>query len=189
MLKISTNIDSAKKIDKHLKLVKKMLLMKTDKDFQKYIQTKSMETLEKTINSRIQIGSTTNDDSINLYKMSNHLIETDDGFILYNDAKIPANVSGVQNNILNYPNGEFSIALAFEYGVGIVGMNTINPNAWEYNINNYNFGWILPQNVLGEKRIRYMGYTGFEIYRFTAIEIQNQLPKWVENYYRGDING
>lgn len=189
MFKVKTDIDSIKKLDKHIEMVKKISSMKEDKTFQKYIQDKCMQALEQVMNSRLQAGSTTNDDSINLYKSSNHLLETDDGFIIYNDAKIPANVSGVQNDISNYPNGEFSIALAFEYGVGLVGMNTINPNAWEYNVNNYFFGWVLPQNVLGEKGIRYMGYTGFEVYRYTAIEIQTQLPKWVNDYFRSDING
>lgn len=189
MFKVSTNIDSIEKLNKHIELVKKMSLLKEDKDFQKYIQDKCMATLEQVMNSRIKEGYTTNDDSISLYKSSNHLIETNDGFIIYNDAKIPANVKGVQNNISNYPSGEFSIALAFEYGVGIVGMNTINPNAWEYNVNNYNFGWVLPKDVFGEKGIKYMGYTGFEVYRFTAVEIQTQLPKWVNDYFRSGING
>ena len=137
MFKVSTSIDSIGKLDKHINLVKNMASMKEDTNFQKYIQDKCMQTLEQVMNSRLQAGYTTNDDSISLYKSSNHLIETDDGFIIYNDAKIPANVSGVQNDISNYPNGEFSIALAFEYGVGLVGMNTINPNAWEYNVNDY----------------------------------------------------
>ena len=37
----------------------------------------------------------------------------------------------------DYPNG-FSIALAFEYGVGIVGQTNPVPNAWEYNLKDYN---------------------------------------------------
>lgn len=188
MLKYKTNIDSIKKIDKHLDLVKKMSLMKTDNSFQEFIQDKAMETLQSVMDSRVIQGTTTNDDSIDLYKSSNHLVKTEDGFIIYNDAKVPANVKGVQNDISNYPNGEFSIALAFEYGVGIVGISTNNPNAWEYNVNDYNFGWILPSDVLGEYGIKYMGYTGFEVYRFTAIEIQNQLPKWVNDYYRRVLN-
>lgn len=188
MFRVSTSIDSIEKIDKHLELIKRMSLMKEDKNFQLYIQEKSMETLEKVMNSRINYNSTTNDDSISLYRNSNHIQETEDGFIIYNDAKIPANAKGVQNSVENYPNGEFSIALAFEYGVGIVGISTGSPNAWEYNVNNYNFGWYLPKDVLGESGIRYMGYTGFEVYRYTAIEIENQLPKWVSEYYRRVTN-
>lgn len=188
MLKVSTNIDSINKIQKQIDLVKKMASMKKDVSFQEFIQKKAMETLQNVMDSRIVQGTTTNDDSIDLYKSSNHIINTEDGFIIYNDAKVPANVKGVQNDISNYPSGEFSIALAFEYGVGIVGMETNNPNAWEYNVNDYNFGWVLPSDVLGEYGVKYMGYTGFEVYRFTAVEIQTQLPKWVNEYYRRNLN-
>lgn len=188
MFKVNTEINSIAKIDKQLQLVQQLSLMKEDTKFQKFIQDKSMETLTKVMNNRITTNSTSNDDSIELYMNSNHLIETEDGFIIYNDAKIPANATGVQNSAENYPNGEFSIALAFEYGVGIVGMNTGNPNAWEYNVKDYNFGWYLPSDVFGESGIRYMGYTGFEVYRYTAIEIQAQLMNWVKEYYRRFTN-
>lgn len=184
MFKVNTQIDSIEKIDKHLKLVQKLSEMKNDANFQKFIQEKSMEALTKVMSNRVRSNSTSNDDSIELYMNSNHLIELEDGFVIYNDAKIPANVSGIQNDIQNYPNGEFSIALAFEYGVGIVGISTDNPKAWEYNVKDYNFGWYLPSDVFGESGIRYMGYTGFEVYRYTAIEIETQLMNWVKEYYR-----
>lgn len=183
MFRINTNIDSVSKLDEHIKLVKKMQKMKTDVNFQEYIKNKCWETLNQVMNSRLK-GGTTNDDSIQLYMNSNHIEDTSDGFIIYNDAKIPANVKGVQNNIENYPNGEFSIALAFEYGVGIIGDMTSNSNSWKYNIKNYNFGWYLPKEVLGSTGIQTAGYQGFEIYRYTANEIQTQLPKWVNDYYR-----
>lgn len=188
MFKVSTNIDSIEKINKHLNLAKSIQNMKNDKEFQQYIQSKAMQTLEDVMNARL-VGGTTNDDSITLYKNSNYIQILEDGFIIYNNAKIPANVKGVQNDISNYPNGEFSIALAFEYGVGIIGISTDNPKSWEKNVNNYNFGWYLPKEVFGETGIQTAGYKGFEIYRYTAIEIQKQLPKWVNDYYRGKLNG
>lgn len=189
MFKTSFSVDSIKKIDDHINLLKRIQNLKEDKDFREYIMKKSMETLNKVMNERLISGSTTNDDSIQLYMSSNHIEETDDGFIIYNNAKIPANVKGIQNNVENYPNGEFSVALAFEYGVGLVGIKTGNQKAWQYNVKNYNFGWYLPKDVLGESGIRYMGYEGFEIYRFTAIEIETQISKWVKDYYRRKDNG
>lgn len=184
MFKVSFNVDSISKIDNHIELVKKIQNMKNDFEFQAYIKDKCWETLNNVMNNKLKSGSTTNDDSIEVYRNSNHIEDTKDGFIIYNNAKIPANVKGVQNTIDNYNEGMFNIALAFEYGVGIVGIKTGNDNAWEYNVRNYNFGWYLPKDVLGESGIRYIGYEGFEIYRFTAIEIQTQLPKWVNDYYR-----
>ena len=86
----------------------------------------------------------------------------------------------------NYPNGEFSIALAFEYGVGIIGMNTdFDPEKytpWDYNIQDYNFGWILPKDVFDRPNLLYGGYQGFEIYRYTAEQIMLNLKGWVETY-------
>lgn len=183
MFNISTSVNSIEKLDQHIDLVKKLQNLKEDTAFQSYIQEKCMQTLNSVMDSRLK-GGTTNDDSINLYKSSNHLVETQDGFIIYNDAKVAANVKGKQNDISNYNDGQFSIALAFEYGVGIVGVETNNPNAWEYNIKEYQDGWYLPKEVLGKSGVKYTGYTGFEIYRYTAIEIETQLPKWVNDYYR-----
>lgn len=108
---------------------------------------------------------------------NNHKIKNNSkGFILYNDLTVPANTTKPEN----YPNG-FSIALAFEYGVGIVGENANdNPNAWAYNIHNYQFGWHFIKN--GEKIGTY-GYAGFEIYRHTANEIRKNLKSWVNEYF------
>ena len=187
MFRVTTNIDSIEKIDKQIKYVNSMLKMKEDIEFQSFIKDKCMQTLESVMNSRLQIGMTTNDDSIVLYRNSNHIEDTEDGFVIYNNAKIPANVFGKQNNIANYPNGQFSIALAFEYGVGVVGIGTGNPKAWEYNVNSYENGWYLPKNVLGKSGMKYEGYQGFEIYRYTADEIQKNLSNWVREYMsKGD---
>lgn len=195
MFNVKTKVDSLKKLEKYITFVKAMNDMKTNKTFQLFIQNKCINVLSKIMNSRL--GGTTNDEDATIYTSSNHLKETNDGFIIYNDAKIPANVKGVQNDVSNYPEGMFNLALAFEYGVGIVGMSTNNPNAWEYNINTfkqletnygkgYNFGWILPKEIAEKYGIpqgqEFAGYRGLEIYRFTAEEIKNQLPKWVLEY-------
>lgn len=176
MLKISTNVTGLNKLEKHIEFVQKLINMKTDKSFQKFIQNKCMETLNQVMNERLT-GGTTNDDAIAIYKSSNHILEDVDGFIIYNDAKIPANAKDTSN----YPNGEFSIALAFEYGVGIIGQNTVNEKAWSYNINNYNFGWFFKDT--DGKYHQTAGYTGFEVYRFTADRIQKNLNRWVNEYY------
>lgn len=173
-------------LDELLDYVNKLLRMKNDKKFQKFIQNKCKNVLEQVMNDNL-IGGTTNDSAIELYRGSNHIEEYDEGFILYNDAKIPANVKGIQNDADNYPNGEFSIALAFEYGVGIIGENTNNPNAWNYNQQGYYFGWYLPQDVTGEVGVQTGGYEGFQIYTLTAQEIEKQLPSWVYEYVDKEV--
>ena len=178
MLKISKDFINLKAINKQLDYVNKMLSMKKDKRFQQYIKDKCMNELENIMNELL-IGGTTNDEYINVYRECNHIKDEENGFVIYNDAKIPANTKHPDN----YPNGEFSLALAFEYGVGIVGEGTYTNDkftAWDYNINNYNFGWYYKQD--GELLHSY-GYQGFEIYRKLAIEIENNINKWVNDYY------
>ena len=188
MLKVDCEVKGLKELENKIQYIKKLTQMKTNKSFQKFIQDKVMEALVYVMEQRLGTWFTTNDESIDLYRSSNHIKELDDGFILYNDAKVPAEVNGVQNNLSNYPNGEFSIAMAFEYGVGIIGMSTGNPNAWEYNVNDYNFGWVLPNSVAEmyglPKGREFAGYQGFEIFRYTIERVKQYLPKWVEEYFR-----
>ena len=189
MLDIQTDIQGLKELQNHIDFVEKMLTMKTDASFQKFIQDKVLVLAEKVTNELL-VGGTTNDEAIEAYK-SNHKIREDEngnGFILYNDTKIPAVVNGVQNVIDNYPEGMFNVALAFEYGVGILGENTpSNGNAWAYNIKGYNFGWYLPKSVTGESGVQTSGYMGFEIYRNIANEVKEQLNNWVEEYFRNEV--
>lgn len=161
--------------------INKLKQMKTDKTFQDYIKEKCLETVIEVSKQRLQTGvgaeQCTNDEYFSEY-ISNHKIrDTENGFILYNNLTVPANTSKPEN----YPNG-FSIAMAFEYGVGIVGENANdNPNAWAYNVNNHQFGWVFKKD---DNYFTTYGYAGFEIYRFSAIEIKKQLPNWVEKYFK-----
>ena len=186
-LTIKKEIKGLNELKETIEYVDKLRFMQKDKDFQLYIQKKCMRTLNSVMNKRLIKDQTTNDGGIDIYRTSNHILEFDGGFIIYNDAKIDANVFGVQNDKANYPDGMFNLALAFEYGVGIVGQETMNSNAWSYNVNNYNFGWVLPRNVLGKSGIRFMGYKGFEIYRYTAEEIEKNLLKWIKEYMKKGV--
>lgn len=177
VIRNSIYIENPKALEEYINYVDKMLLMRSDKNFQEYIKDKCFKTLQKIVDNTL-IGGTTNDDAIGLYKSSNHIQEIENGFIIYNDAKIEANTKDASN----YPNGQFSIALAFEYGVGIIGQNTPNnDNAWQYNINNYNFGWYFKDK--DGKYHQTGGYTGFGIYRQTANEIEKNIQKWVKDYF------
>lgn len=185
MLNVTTNIDSLEKLDEYIKKVNLLSKVKDNATFREYIQQKCMETLEKVMNTYLK-GGTTNDEYIDLYKSSNHLETNDNGFIIYNDATIDADVSGRQNDISNYPDGKFSIALAFEYGVGIVGIGSYENDyfqPWEYNKQNYTFGWWLPKSA-GYGSVTTAGYKGMEIYRHLAIEINANLQKWVKDFIR-----
>ena len=84
-------------LNKHIEYVNKMLNMKEDEKFQKFIQEKVLELAKKVTDERLT-GGTTNDEEINLYKSSHHIQEEADGFILYNDAKIDAYTAFHINN-------------------------------------------------------------------------------------------
>jgi hypothetical protein len=189
-LHIGTNVDSIKKIEERLKFLERISLLQKDRAFQLEIQKKCLDTLYEVMNRRINSG-TTNTEEIELYRTSNHLVEIENGFIIYNDAKIPADkYNTLPFDTSGYPNGEFSIALAFEYGVGVVGISSYGTSrGYIYNdVGNSKSKrrkgdfWWLPNNVpvLGGERFR--GYEGFEIYRFTAEEINKNMKNWVFEY-------
>ena len=181
MLKIDIDIQGLEELDKHIKFVEQMAQMKTDSKFQKFIQNKVLETVNRITQERL-VGGTTNDYAIADYASNHKIREYDEGFILYNNTVVPANAKDTSG----YPDGNFSVALAFEYGVGIIGQNTPNnDNAWAYNVNNYNFGWWF-QNEDGDYQ-ETAGYMGFEIYRYTAIECQNKMSEWVKEYFKEEV--
>lgn len=191
MLKIDADVQGIKELQNHIDFVNKMLNMKNDKNFQKFIREKVLETVTKV--ARERIANTTNDEYKEEYILRNQIREESDGFVLYNNFTIPAILStkSTKNQdrdlgyVRNYDNG-FNLALAFEYGVGIIGQNNPVNGAWEYNINNYDEnGWYY-KTPSGEV-IQTQGYQGAEVYRYTAIEIKENLNDWVEEYYRKEV--
>lgn len=189
MLKVNCEIKGLKELESKIEYIKRLSQMKIDKAFQKFIQDKVMQALNKVMEERLT-DDTTNNEYIEEYKLRNKIREEDDGFVLYNDFTIPAilstkntqNQNREQGLVRNYDNG-FSIALAFEYGVGIVGQENPVEGAWEYNVNNYENGWYY-KSVSGEV-FPTKGYKGMQIYRYTKIEVENNLPKWVKEYFDG----
>lgn len=167
MIKINVNITGEKDLEEYINFVRKILSMKVDKNFQKFIQQKCLETVRKVTDDRLTFSGLT----VEEYKNNHKIMEYDDGFILYNDTIVPSETEGYD--------GSFSIALAFEYGTGIVGMGNPVEGSWEYNINNHERGWTYFKNNGFHFTA---GYSGFEIYRYTSEEIQKNLEKWVNEY-------
>ncbi len=191
MLNVNTNVQGLKELQNQIDFIQKMLRMKVDNKFQKFIQSKVLETVNRI--ARERIANTTNDEYIEEYILRNSIREESDGFVLYNNFTIPAvlatrntkNQDRSMGMVRNYDNG-FNLALAFEYGVGIIGQNNPVNGAWDYNINNYGEeGWYY-KTPSGES-IRTQGYQGAEVYRFTAIEVKSKLKDWVNEYYRKEV--
>lgn len=181
MLKVSCEIKGLKELESKIEYIKRLSQMKTDKSFQKFIQDKVMQALNKVMEERLT-DDTTNSEYIEEYKLRNKIREEEDGFVLYNDFTIPAILTTKSNAIRDYSEG-FSIALAFEYGVGIVGQENPVEGAWEYNVNDYEKGWYY--KAMDGQVIFTQGYKGMQIYRYTRIEVERELPKWVKEYFDG----
>ena len=172
-LKVKLEVNGIEKFKKHIEFVKKMALLKTDKKFQEYIQNKFLETVNQISMQRLPLGSL----SLN-YIEHNQIRKVDNGFILYNDTTIETDTEGY--------GGKFSIALAFEYGTGIVGQENPKKNAWAYNVKEHTGAWL----YYGEDGLFHItkGFEGYEIYRFTLEKIREKLKDWINEYGKGGTN-
>lgn len=178
-LKVNIEKSGIEQLKKQIDYVNKMIQMKTDTSFQKYIQGKVLDTVKKVASQRLVLSETTNYEWIEEYQNNHKIREIENGFELYNDFTIPRNMLSISENTEGYENG-FNIALAFEYGVGIVGQENPKKGAWQYNINNHEKPWWYSKYGVSHKT---SGYEGAEVYRYTAIEVEKNLKKWVNEYF------
>jgi len=186
ILKITSDVKNLDKLTRFIDIVEKFANSRNDLDFQKYLQDKVLQTVRQV--SYDYIENNTNQEYFEEYVSRHSIREEANGFVLYNDFAIPAILStkNTKNQdrdlgiVRNYDDG-FSIALAFEYGVGIVGQDNPVQGAWEYNINQYGKGGWYYKALNGEV-MKTEGYHGFEIYRHTAERIQENLKGWIEKY-------
>lgn len=178
MLNIKTEVKNLDALKNHLAIVKGLQSMVSDKKLQTFIKQKCLEAVRQVTEERL-VGGTTDDEYIEEYKNNHQIADTANGFVLYNNTTIPTEMLPIsEQRAGNYPNG-FNIALAFEYGIGIVGENAPVEGAWKYNVNNWNFAWYYQKD--GQLYSTY-GYAGFEIYRFTAERIKQNLSSWIVEY-------
>lgn len=193
-LGISAKVDGLEKLKEYVEYVEKLVLMKTSKDFQEYIQNKCLKTVLEVANQRIDMYQTTNEDMKGAYLRNNKIRKTNDGFIIYNDLTIEKKASHHSDGYT------FSVALAFEYGTGLIGEQQAINGAWKYNINENTVlfdgetidGWWIPKSkaggteTFGESKngqaVITRGYQGMEIYRYSAEEIKKNLKKWIKEY-------
>lgn len=179
MTNILVTIEGLNNIDKMLNQLQNN---KTNSEINEYLKNKVLNAYIDIMNQSLS-GGTSNDRYISLYKSSYHVEDTKNGFILYNDANIPQQEVNAKNK-QSYPKG-FSIAMAFEYGVGIVGVSTGNTNSWEYNIHKYKDGW----KYIDENGVEQFtaGHLGFEIFRKTVEQVNRDLDKWIKEYYGKEL--
>lgn len=173
MLVIKNKIEGIENIDKVISLIDKV---NDNKSFNDYIKDKVKEVLKQVMEEKL-VGNTTNEEDVEVYKQRNFFEDTDSGFILYNDSMVYPGERGHQY----YP---FCIALAFEYGTGIVGASSPKEGHWDYNIKKYKRDWSYHRNGVDYTT---QGYEGMEIYRTIKDRVNDNLEKWTKEYFKKEV--
>ena len=165
-LKTKVQVKGLDDLVKQIKTLKALTILKNNKEFQLYLQQKCLQVVN--LQSIVLIP---NGDMKDKYILNNKIKPLENGFLIYNDTTIPTELEGY--------NGVFSIALAFEYGTGIVGEKHPVKNAWQYNVNHHTTAWVYYAN--GSFHIT-EGLKGMEIYRKSKDMIEKNLSNWVIEY-------
>lgn len=173
MLNVNTKVNSLEKLQSYISYVKKFAKMKTNVNFQKYIQDKCLNVVKRMSETLLSNSNynTGMDELFSAYIENNKIEPESNGFIIHNNLSVATDTDGYD--------GTFSVALAFEYGTGIVGQDHPKANAWEYNIKNHVNGWVYYK---ADRFYFTRGFEGFEIYRLSAEEIKRQLKDWIIEY-------
>lgn len=190
MIKENTKIYNLSLLEEQIKIINSV---RQSSNLNEFLKKKFLETLNQVMDERLT-EENTNTAFVPVYRNNNHFEDTEDGFIMYNDT------------VLYGEKYTFSIALAFEYGTGIIGQENPVVGHWQYNVNNktvrYNddenyAGWWLSVDKAGKsqtfgesrsgKAIITRGYQGMEIYRFTAERIKENLSNWLKEYVEKEV--
>lgn len=196
MLKISSSVQNLDKLEQHIKRVDKLLELQKDQSLLcEKLATQMLKILNQVAKQRINLIPTSNDDLKGSYLNNNKYRIEGNTIILYNDLCVVSPASKISDEYT------FCVALAFEYGTGVIGKENPKIGAWSYDVNsgrNRAFingeqldGWWLPKEKAGGVKILaeskngnavvVQGYEGMEIYRFAREEIVKQLPKIIND--------
>lgn len=182
-MKTTLSIKNLSKIDDITRIAKELYQMQSSTEFIEYIKSKTKETLEQVMAQKFSGSSTSNDAEIEDYKKNNHFENIENGFILLNDTTIPADkYNMLPFDTSGYKDGEFSIALAFEYGTGIYG--STNLKVIKRTKNTRGDSWYLPKNVYEESGVLTNGYPAFGIYQEVEKIMNKNMDKWVQEYLK-----
>jgi hypothetical protein len=197
MFNFTIDIQGLKNLENHVKFVTAMAQMKEDKKFQDFIKDKCLKTVIKKANEMFAINTTTNEDLKEEYLKNNKIRDEEGGFVVYNNLCITKETTRISKGYT------FCVALAFEYGTGIIGSGSVSssPDSYKYNVNNNKVkvndqmidGWWLSKQknannpYVAESKsgnaVVTQGYSGMEIYRKSVVEIEKSLNNWVNEYF------
>lgn len=201
MFKINTTIQGLDKLQKEINRLEK--LIKTENNINllnQKLAIKMLEIVNEVANNRIMLLSSTNEEEKSKYLNNNKYRIEGNTIVLYNDLCILSPKSKVSGSYL------FCVALAFEYGTGVIGKQNPKLGAWQYDINSEKNraivddekldGWWIPIEKVGKveplatsksgKSVVVQGYEGVEIYRFAREEIIKRLPTIMNEILNGN---
>lgn len=180
-MKTNLKISNFEEIDKMIENTKKLYQLQSSTEFIEFVKDKTKNLLEQIMAQKFNGSSTSNNLEIEDYKKNNHFENIKNGFILRNNTTIPADkYNTLPFDMSGYADGEFSIALAFEYGTGIYGQ--ANLRVTNRSKNSKGNSWYLPKNVYGKSGILTEGYPAFGIYTELAKQINLNIDKWFKEF-------
>ena len=195
MLSISTEVQGLEQLQKELARIEKIVKLQNDKAMLNERLAQEMVKIVRNVAiQRLSLVSTSNEEYKNMYLNNNKYRIDGNKIIIYNDLCIVSPKSKVSDEYI------FCIALAFEYGTGVIGEENPKVGAWAYDVNkdkNRAFidgkqleGWWIPAEQAGGvptlatsksgKAVVVQGYEGMEIYRFAQEEIIKQIPSIIK---------
>lgn len=151
----------------------------SDKNFIEFIKRKCMLEVKYQTDTRLTSLVDLNSALLSNYRNNHKTVDTDRGFILYNDL--------TNDEWLKY---DFSIAQAVEYGVGVRGIGTgitAEDDGYEYDVNDHGeSGWVYMNE--NEEFIWTAGYSGRNVYYFTYLEILNKMEIWIYEFIESELS-
>lgn len=180
----SLNVKDMKEFKKNMQNLKQAL---SSEEFIYYLSNKCYELLNKVTNEKL------NSDEDGMYFHSyrtNHQKQIDGNDIyLWNETLVDLS-SLSEETKANYPMG-LSLAKIVEYGTGIVGANSEASKYakdWQYDVNNHgDKGWFYMDS--NGKLHFTRGIQGRLIFYETKRRIEENIAKWVKEYYKSKLGG
>lgn len=150
----------------------------SNRNFINFIKQKCLKTVKYQTDVRLSSLVDLNSALLSNYRNNHKTVDTENGFILYNDL--------MNDGWVEY---DFSIAEAVEYGIGIKGLGTgitASGNGYQYDINSHgDTGWVYKDK--DGKTVWTKGYEGRNVYYYTYLEIMSKMESWIDEFIESGL--
>ena len=108
MINVKVDVKGLKELENTIKKIDSLIQLQKNVNMQTWFQEKCLETVNEVAKRRVTFTGET----VDRYLANNKLEKLENGFVIYNDTYVESNSKEF--------GGKFSIALAFEYGTGLL---------------------------------------------------------------------